>query len=183
MNDSLQYCIFDTAIGPCGIAWSREGVVRFLLPDRSAAATEAGLRQRTGAASPSEPPESIAEAIAALRRYFDGGAMSFDQVPVALPPLEEFQQRVYAATRALGWGKTATYGEIAKIAGLPNGAQAVGQAMSRNPVPIIIPCHRVLAAGGKVGGFSAYGGGVTKARLLAMEGVFLDDNQPSLPGL
>jgi methylated-DNA-[protein]-cysteine S-methyltransferase len=83
----------------------------------------------------------------------------------------------------LDWGQTATYGELARQVGSPGAARAVGQAMGHNPVPIIIPCHRVLAAGRKIGGFSAYGGAVTKERLLALEGVHLGDGTPLLPGL
>lgn len=171
------------------IAWTGAGVVRLRFAERSAAATEALLRSRTGAAHPSEPPPAIADVIARLKRYFAGEAVAFDDVPVALPKLDESNRRIYAAARALPWGRTATYGEIAKSAGaeavvpsekIKSGAQAVGVAMSRNPVPIIIPCHRVLAAGGKVGGFSAPGGAATKERLLKMEGVLLDGGQPSL---
>ena len=90
--------------------------------------------------------------------------------------------------RALGWGETTTYGELAKKLGASSweGARDVGEAMGRNPVPVVIPCHRVLAAGGKLGGFSAHGGAATKAKLLALEGVQLPEKHrgaPRLPGL
>ena len=81
----------------------------------------------------------------------------------------EARRRIYAAVRRLGWGETASYGEIARWAGMPQGAQAVGQAMAANPLPIVIPCHRVLAAGDRLGGFSAYGGVLTKEKLLVLE--------------
>lgn len=176
------YAIVDTVIGPCGIAWSDNRITRFRLPERDAAVTEARLRRRTGAEQPSVPPPAVARAIENLRRYFFGERMLFDEVEIALPRVADFHQRVYAEARALRWGETATYGEIAKRAGEPQGAQAVGQAMGSNPLPIIIPCHRVLAAGGKLGGFSAYGGVMTKQKLLAMEGIHFDGGQPSLPG-
>ena len=95
----------------------------------------------------------------------------------------DFHRRIYDLTRDVGWGETITYGELARRVGAPGAARAVGQAMGRNPIPIIIPCHRVLASGGKVGGFSAFGGAVTKTRLLALEGVHLDKGTPLLPGL
>jgi methylated-DNA-[protein]-cysteine S-methyltransferase len=180
---SGHYAIIETAIGACGIAWSGDKITRFRLPERDAAVTEARLQRRTGDEQACDPPPAVARAIESLRRYFLGERVGFDDVAIALPRVTDFQQRVYAEARALRWGETATYGDLAKRAGDPQGAQAVGQAMGSNPLPIIIPCHRVLAAGGKLGGFSAYGGIVTKQKLLAMEGVHLDGGQPSLPGL
>jgi len=87
-----------------------------------------------------------------------------------VPP---FYVRVYEIARQIGWGETATYGELAARVGSPGAARGVGQALSRNPVAVIIPCHRILASGNKVGGFSAFGGSVSKERLLALEDVRL----------
>jgi methylated-DNA-[protein]-cysteine S-methyltransferase len=93
---------------------------------------------------------------------------------------DAFFQRIYAAARQIGWGQTTTYGTLAKQLGVgPEAARDVGQAMASNPVPLIIPCHRVLAAGGKLGGFSAPGGSSTKARMLALEGVLVEPARPA----
>ena len=108
-----------------------------------------------------------------LERYFAGERIDFASVALDLGGVGPFHRAIYDATRSLGWGQTATYGDLARQAGSPGAARAVGQAMGHNPVPIIIPCHRVLAAGRKIGGFSAYGGALTKERLLALEGVHL----------
>ena len=92
-------------------------------------------------------------------------------MPWTWPASPPFYVEIYAAARRVGWGETATYGELARQAGAPGAARAVGQAMARNPVAVIIPCHRILASGNKVGGFSAFGGAVSKQRLLGLEGV------------
>ncbi len=178
-----HFHIFATDLGACGIAWTRDGIIRVQLPEKDAAATEARLRARSHHAVAGEPSRDAAIAIAHLREYFSGKAVSFDALAIALPSVSDFQASVYKNTRALAWGRTASYGEIAKLSGDLNAARAVGVAMSQNPMPIIIPCHRVLAAGQQIGGFSAYGGAVTKQKLLAMEGIHLDGGQPTLPGL
>lgn len=175
---AMHYHLFDTAIGRCGIAWSDRGVTRFQLPMSDPNATE----QRIGRnATPQIPPPAIAAAIEEAKRYFAGERIDFSTVPVDLGRVEPFQRSIYDALRKVGFGETVTYGELAKRAGVtaPQAAQDVGVAMARNPVPLIIPCHRVLAAGGKIGGFSAPGGAETKQRMLALEGVF-PGNQPRL---
>ena len=101
--------------------------------------------------------------------------MDFADVRIDLGEPDPFVARVYAAVRRLGWGRTTTYGALARDLGAgPEAARDVGQAMARNPVPLLVPCHRVLAAGGKLGGFSAPGGAATKRRMLALEGVGLE---------
>jgi methylated-DNA-[protein]-cysteine S-methyltransferase len=114
-----------------------------------------------------------------------GEPVDFSAVPVDFSVLDPFRRALYETMRSLAWGETTTYGELARQVGLTNweGAREVGEAMGRNPVPVVIPCHRVLAAGGKIGGFSAPGGAKTKAKLLALEGVHLDGGTPRLPGL
>jgi methylated-DNA-[protein]-cysteine S-methyltransferase len=168
-----SYALFDTDFGTCGIAWDERGALTaFQLPAADVAATEARIG-RYGA-QPAALPPGIAKIIAALRAYFAGESVDFSQIDIVLPhKLPPGREAIYRAARRLGWGETASYGDIAKRAGIPNGAQAVGQAMAANPLPIIIPCHRVLAAGGKLGGFSAYGGVVTKERLLTLEKTLL----------
>jgi methylated-DNA-[protein]-cysteine S-methyltransferase len=178
-----HYCLFETAIGPCGIAWTDDGLTRLQLPESSRDATERRLQKRAGNTGPGLPPPPIRRAITDLQSYMIGDRVDFAAVPIDWTGVSPFHLRIYEATRALGWGETASYGEIARRAGPPVVARAVGQAMSRNPVPVIMPCHRVLAAGRKIGGFSAHGGAVTKERLLALEGVRLAAEEPVLPGL
>jgi len=178
------YCLFDTGAGACGIAWSERGLTRLQLPEADRNATERRLRGHDGAESAraEEVPAWVVELVAQLQRYFAGERVDFSGAAVDLSRVKDFHRRIYELTRAIGWGETASYGDLARLAGAPGAARAVGQAMGHNPVPIIIPCHRVLAAGRKIGGFSAYGGAVTKERLLAMEGVHLGGT-PLLPGL
>jgi methylated-DNA-[protein]-cysteine S-methyltransferase len=170
-----HYHLFDTELGVCGIAWSDDGVTRFQLPTSGHEATR---RLAKGAAT-SAPPPDIADTIEQSRGYFAGARPDFSAVPLDLAGVDAFRRQIYDVLRTVGWGKTLTYGELAAKIGTEGGAQAVGQAMGKNPIPLIIPCHRVLAAGGKIGGFSAPGGADTKERMLALEGVFIN-NQPRL---
>ncbi len=112
-----------------------------------------------------------------------GERIDFSGIALDLAGVGPFHRSIYEALCRVGWGETTTYGALARQAGDVGASRAVGQAMGRNPIPIIIPCHRVLASGGKPGGFSAFGGAVTKQRLLALEGVHLDGGAPLLPGL
>lgn len=174
------YHIFETAGGYCGIAWNSLGISRFQLPTRSADATKRNLLRRDPGTEPAAPPPEINEAIAAVRRYFDGEKIDFSNVPVDLEGQEEFFRQIYTALRRVAWGQTTTYGTLAKELGAgPQAARDVGQAMAKNPVPLIIPCHRVLAAGGKVGGFSAPGGSTAKVRMLELEGIHLKSPEPA----
>jgi methylated-DNA-[protein]-cysteine S-methyltransferase len=175
-----SYLIFETAAGFCGVAWSARGVARFQLPAASAAATERLLRRRVPAAEPGAPPPPVAAAVSAVTRYFAGEATDFSAVALDLDGEDAFARAVYAAARRVGWGRTTTYGALAQAVGAgPEAARDVGRAMARNPVALIIPCHRVLAAGGKLGGFSAPGGAASKLRMLALEGVDLAPPQPA----
>jgi methylated-DNA-[protein]-cysteine S-methyltransferase len=170
-----HYLIFETACGFCGIAWSDVGITRFQLPTSSAEATERLLRRRAPDARPGTPTATVADAVAAVKRYFEGEATDFSAFKLDLGEQDAFFERIYAAARRVGWGHTTTYGALAKELGAgPEAARDVGQAMARNPVALIIPCHRVLAAGGKVGGFSAPGGAAAKRRMLELEGVRLE---------
>ena len=118
------------------------------------------------------PPADVAAVVEAAKRYFDGEETDFSQVQLDLAGQDGFFAQIYDALRRVGWGRTTTYGALAKEVGAGReAARDVGEAMARNPTPLIIPCHRVLAAGGKVGGFSAPGGSKTKARMLELEGV------------
>ena len=169
---NTHYHIFETALGFCAIAWTGTGIVRFRLPEASAEATEKSLLRRLPDAKPATPAPAIAHAVKAAQRYFAGEKIEFADLPLDLDGEGEFFRKVYAAARRVGWGETTTYGALAKQFGEDwEIARDVGQAMAKNPIPLIIPCHRVLAAGGKIGGFSAPGGAATKTRMLALEGV------------
>ena len=167
-----RYRVFETAHGFAAIAWRDGAVTAFRLPGETAHEIERSLLRRLPDALPGDPPAEIAAVIADATRYFAGEVVDFANVPVDLGEQEPFFARVYDAVRRLGRGETTTYGAVAKsLDAGPEMARDVGQAMARNPVPLIVPCHRVLAAGGKVGGFSAPGGSLSKARMLEMEGV------------
>ena len=162
--------LFDTAIGQCAIAWNDRGIIGVQLPEASEAKTRARILGRFTDAREASPPHHVQQAIediAALLRGegpdLAGVALDMDHVPL-------FNQRVYEVARAIPPGCTLSYGEIAKELEMPDAARAVGKALGENPFPIIVPCHRVLAAGGKLGGFSANGGIGTKRRLLEIEG-------------
>jgi methylated-DNA-[protein]-cysteine S-methyltransferase len=170
-----HYLIFETASGFCGIAWSTIGITRFQLSVRSAEAAERLLLRRVPGAQPGVPAPEIAEAIAAAKRYFEGKETDFSALALDLHDQDAFVRQIYVAARQVRWGQTTTYGNLAKeLGGGPEAARDVGQAMATNPVPLIIPCHRVLAAGGKVGGFSAPGGAATKIHMLKLEGVNIE---------
>jgi len=181
MGQAAQhYHIFETAGGFCGIAWNPVGITRFQLPTRSPEATERLLRRRAPGAEPGTPTPEVAEAVAAVMRYFEGEETDFSRFQLDLAGQDAFFQQIYAAARQVGWGHTTTYGTLAKHLGAgPEAARDVGQAMASNPVALIIPCHRVLAAGGKVGGFSAPGGSAAKRRMLELEGVRVDPPRPA----
>jgi methylated-DNA-[protein]-cysteine S-methyltransferase len=177
-----HYLVFETASGFCGIAWNGAGITCLRLPTRGADAAERGLLRRMPGAEPGAPTPAVAETVAAVQRYFEGEETDFSGVALDLGDQEPFFRQVYAAARRVGWGHTTTYGALTKELGAgPEAARDVGQAMARNPVPLIIPCHRVLAAGGRIGGFSAPGGSAAKARMLALEGVHVERPQPARP--
>ena len=166
-----SYCIFETSGGFCGIAWNTRGITRFQLPTKSAEATERLLLRRLPDAERGTPDPEVAEAVAAVRRYFAGADTDLSGFTLDLGAQEPLFKEIYAAARRVGWGRTTTYGTLARELGAgPEVARDVGQAMAQNPVPLFIPCHRVLAAGGKVGGFSAPGGAAAKLRMLELEG-------------
>jgi methylated-DNA-[protein]-cysteine S-methyltransferase len=172
MDPGIQACVFETAAGFCAIAWSDVGVTRFSLPTATAAGADKSLKRYAPEAERAEPPPAVAEAIALAQRYFAGEPSDFSAVPLDLHNEDPFFAAIYRALRLIGFGRTTTYGALAAAVGATReAARDVGQAMARNPMPLIIPCHRVLAAGGKLGGFSAPGGAKTKARMLKMEGV------------
>jgi methylated-DNA-[protein]-cysteine S-methyltransferase len=165
MTPAIGFTVFDTPIGHCGIAWTGNAIAGTRLPDTSVE----DIQRRYGEAKLSEPPPFVHEAIQRIRHLLAGEADDLRSLPLAMDGVSDLNKRVYAITRAIPPGRTRTYGDIARELGDPLYAQAVGQAMGRNPWPIIVPCHRVLAAGGKTGGFSAPGGVDTKFKILAIE--------------
>lgn len=163
------HCLFGTAIGICGMAWGPAGITAVQLPEPSPEATRTRLLRSLSQAVPEhEPPPDIRAAIADLRHLV-----------LDMSRLSAFHQRVYERTRAIAPGTTLSYGELAGQLGGRGLARAVGQAMGANPFAPVVPCHRVLAAGGRSGGFSATGGARTKLRLLEIEG-YRPGGAPSL---
>ena len=174
-STASQFTVFETALGFCAIAWRGTRVCRFQLPAANPATAAARLRGEDPGAEPAPPPAAMVRVIERVRHHLAGRLRDFSSVPLDLDGLPSFTRRIYEAAREVPAGQTVTYGELAAHCGSPGGARAVGQAMAHNPVGLIIPCHRVLAAGGRLGGFSGPGGLDLKVRLLALEGVSLDD--------
>ena len=172
------YAMFDTSIGRCGIAWSERGIVAVQLPEANEAVTRARVRRRLPGASEAAPPAPVASTIAGIVALLDGEAADFADVALDMGGVPPFNRRVYAIAQAIPRGSTLSYGEVAARLGDPGDARAVGQALGENPIPIVVPCHRVLAARGKMGGFSAPGGTATKRRLLTIEGALADVELP-----
>lgn len=166
----IAFTLFDTGIGRCGIAWHDDKVVGLQLPESRDAATEARMLRRLGSAEPRTPDGPIADAIGRIAALLRGQPSDLDPIVLDMDAVPEFDRRVYAIARAVPPGATTTYGAIAAELGEPRDARAVGQALGQNPFPIVVPCHRVLGADGKLGGFSANGGRETKLRMLAIEG-------------
>ena len=161
-NNESGYALFDTAIGRCAIAWRGGLVVGAALPG-------AGVERRFVGLERTAPPPFAQAAIDRVVRLLAGETEDLSDIPVSFGEAPEFDRGVWKATRRIPRGEVRSYGELAAELGSPRAAQAVGMALGRNPVPIIVPCHRVLASGGRSGGFSAPGGVATKFRILAIE--------------
>ena len=178
VTKDIGFALFETAIGHCGIVWGGRGVVGVQLPERSEDATRRRVLRRFPAARGAMPPTAIQRAIDDIVALLGGAPRDLTHVTIDTSGVADFNRRVYDIARTIAPGATLSYGEIAERLGDRNLARDVGQALGQNPFPVIVPCHRVLAAGGKVGGFSAPGGVVTKLRLLTIEGA-----QPNGPTL
>ena len=161
--------LFDTAIGRCGVAWGERGLLGVQLPESSDAATRLRLRKKAPAALDVVPPENIVHACNAMTLLLRGEAIDLSFISVDLTSVPAFNRSVYDVAREIPSGETLTYGDIAMRLGDKTLSRAVGQVLGQNLFPIVIPCHRVLAANGKTGGFSANGGVATKFRMLAIE--------------
>jgi len=164
--------VFDTAIGPVGLAWSRRGIDRLQLPETDREATLARLAALAPGRTPSRPvPQAVRAVARRLAAHLAGRPDDLLDVQLDLGDSGPFARRVYGLLRRVPPGGTVTYAQLARRAGRPDAARAVGRAMATNPLPILIPCHRVLKTGGGLGGFSGHGGSRLKARILFAEGV------------
>jgi methylated-DNA-[protein]-cysteine S-methyltransferase len=169
-----SYALFGTVIGTCGLAWGeagRRGIVSLQLPEATEALTRQRLTRHLDDPQETVAPQDIQQVIDDVRALTEGHKIDLGKVTLDMAGISPYNRRLYEAIRAIQPGETRTYGEIAADLGEPGAARAVGRAMGHNPWPIIVPCHRVVAAGGRTGGFSAYGGVDTKLRLLAIEAV------------
>ncbi len=173
-----NFALFETAIGAVGIAWNARGLIGVQLPHADEAATRRRMRQRFPTAHESAPTLIVQNAIDGMTALLRGEPRDLTDIEIDNSETPDFNAKVYAVTRQIPPGKTITYGEIATQLGDKLLARDVGQALGQNPCPIVMPCHRVLAANAKPGGFSAAGGVVTKLKLLSIEGA-----QPGGPTL
>jgi methylated-DNA-[protein]-cysteine S-methyltransferase len=172
------FALFETTIGRCAIVWSERGIAGVCLPESSERATRSRILRRFPAACETAPPVQVARTIADIVALLGGERTDLGGAVLDIEDVPAFNRRVYDIARTVPAGGTISYGEIAERLGDRNLARDVAQALSQNPFPIIVPCHRVMAAGGKMGGFSAHGGVRTKLRLLSIEGA-----QPTGPTL
>ncbi|WP_316160772.1 methylated-DNA--[protein]-cysteine S-methyltransferase [Bradyrhizobium sp. SZCCHNRI20481] len=178
MSDHF-YALFETAIGTCAIAWGPRGINAVQLPMSGVAQTRTRMQQRHPGIGEDEPPAHVQRVITRVKALLAGEPDDLTDVALDLDGVSAFQRGVYDIARRIPPGRTLTYGDIAKQLGGVELSREVGQALGRNPCPIVVPCHRVLAAGNKPGGFSANGGVDTKLRMLAIEGAAVN-HTPSL---
>lgn len=177
---SHGYALFETAIGHCGLRWTDAGICGACFPEGDEAQTRSRLGRHGG--KETEPPPHIRQAMARVAALLAGASDDLADIELDLAGVPDFQRRVYAVARAIPPGRTLTYGEVARRLGDKLAARAVGEALGRNPIPIIVPCHRVLAASGKTGGFSAPGGVASKLKLLEIEGALSVNALPLFGG-
>jgi len=173
------FALFDTPIGICGIEWGPRGINGLQLPMGSDEKTRTRVRQRRGDIGEAAPTKEVQRAIDRIVELLAGKPDDLRDIPLDLDGVPEFNRGVYDIARSIPPGQTMTYGDIAKRLGGVELSRDVGQALGRNPCPIVVPCHRVLAAGQKPGGFSAKGGVSTKLKMLAIEGAAVNHT----PGL
>jgi methylated-DNA-[protein]-cysteine S-methyltransferase len=174
-----HFALFDTPIGICGIEWGPRGINGLQLPMGSDEKTRARIRQRRGDIAEAAPTEQVQGAIDRIIKLLAGGRDDLRDISLDLDGVPDFNRGVYDIARTIPPGQTVTYGDIARQLGGVELSRDVGQALGRNPCPIVVPCHRVLAAGQKPGGFSARGGVDTKLKMLAIEGAVVN-HTPSL---
>lgn len=186
---TMGFALFDTAIGRCGVAWGERGLLGVQLPETDDTRTRSHLLQKAPGAREMTPPAEVQKACDAMAELLGGEARDLSFIALDIERLPAFNRSVYDIARTIAPGETLTYGDIATRLGDKLLSRAVGKALGENPLPIVIPCHRVLAANGKTGGFSANGGVTTKFRMLAIERARIagaaSDDAPMLfdPGL
>ena len=176
MGSPRSFALFATALGTCAIAWNEVGLTGVWLPEDSAESLRRRVARRCDGAREIEPSGAVADAVEAITRLLAGERIDLSGIALDTAGIDDFDRRVYAVTRTIAPGRVLTYGEVAAQVGADASARAVGQSLGRNAMPIVVPCHRVVAAGGGLGGFSAPGGIETKRRMLAIE-----DAHPSGP--
>lgn len=164
-----NYTLFDSPVGPIGLVWTKQGLKALLLPEKTRRATELEIQKRYPSAGPKTSSSQIQRIIRQIQGLLAGKPETFSRVTLDLSSVSVFYRSVYEAARAIPPGQTQSYGQIAQALGKKGAARAVGQALGRNPIAIIIPCHRVLGQNGAIGGFSAPGGTKTKVQLLELE--------------
>lgn len=170
-NDSVEYSLFHSSLGWCAISWSGAKVTSIDLPDANKQATRVRVLRRFPRAKEALLPPVHRRAAEALVGALNGRPANLAGLALDFEGVSPFHRRVYEVARMIPWGTVVSYGGLAALTGSPRAARAVGQAMQRNPFPIVVPCHRVLASDRSLRGFSAHGGLETKRRLLALEGV------------
>ncbi len=175
---TLGFALFPTQLGTCGIAWNDHAVTGVQLPEKDEPATRARMQRRFPNTPEAEAPPGTRRAIESITALLNGDRRSLADIALDTHDLAPFDRHVYEAARKIPPGTTITYGELAHRIGEPHAAQAVGQALGRNPFAPVVPCHRIVAADGKMHGFSATGGTTTKLRLLTIEG--WRSNEPTL---
>lgn len=176
--DETRFILFDTAVGRCAVLWRGDRLTGVVLPSTNDAATCDAVKRRASAAKESAPPPFVREAIDGIVRLCAGAPATFDVASLDRGAIEPFANRVYDVLLRVPFGETTTYGAIAEALGDKTLSRAVGAALGANPFPIVFPCHRVVASGGRMGGFTAPGGIDTKRRLLEIEGAFAAEKLP-----
>jgi methylated-DNA-[protein]-cysteine S-methyltransferase len=179
---TYQFTLFDTALGCCALVWGERGIVGAFLPESDESAMRRRIARRFPEAHEAAPPPDVARTRDAIVALLSGDASDLSAAPLDMAAVPEFHRRVYDMARTIPPGGTLTYGDIAARLGDPLAARDVGEALGKNPFPIIVPCHRVVAAGGKLGGFSARGGVGTKRRMLAIESAHAAHGLPLFAG-
>lgn len=175
MASALGFALFPTAIGHCGMAWAHASLVGVQLPEGDEAGSRARMQRRFPGVPESPPPAYVRAIIQRVQALLTGTHDDLCDVPLDMSDVPHFNRRVLELSRRIPPGSMLTYGEVAARLGEPGAARAVGQALGHNPFAPIVPCHRILAANGKTGGFSASGGAQTKMRMLEIEGAFSPD--------
>ncbi|MEP6738984.1 MAG: methylated-DNA--[protein]-cysteine S-methyltransferase [Caldimonas sp.] len=174
MSTQTSFAVFSTAIGDCAVAWTDAGLVGVWLPQTRRGDLRGRIARRHASAREALPSDEIARAIEAIRALLAGAPIDLRDVRVDMASVPPFNRRVYEVARTIAPGYVLTYGAVAARVGPDASARAVGEALGENRFPIVVPCHRVIAANGRLGGFSAPGGTATKRRMLAIENARLD---------